>query len=373
MARILIVTQSNETGLTYHRQTVPHKHFTRNYEGYDVDITYDISEATKEELGQYQIVSFLRLVDHEGKTEQILEKCKQAGCKTVIDIDDYWNLHPSHELSPAYKKHNIPQQTIDGLKNCDWVTTTTEHFADKIREFNKNVTVLPNSIDEAEMQFKPAPTYSNRLRFGWIGGVYHSQDIAMLQNGIKDVWRSCNHKAFQLCLGGYNKNRAYDYLETIFTDNYKYPKDLGYQKYLKTFLPLNNHVMDSEPYKRLWGKDVREYAGMYNDIDVALIPLVETAFNSYKSQIKIIEAGWFKKAAIVSNVMPYTIDCNRNNSILISPSKRGEGWGPAIKSLILDPNKAKDKAEALHELVKEKYSMDKTNIIRDQLYKRLCE
>lgn len=156
MIKVLVVTQRKPTGLTYHRQTVPHLNLLKDYE-YKIGFTYDVSEATKEELSNYQIVSFLRLVDSEGKTESIIQNCKDAGCKVVVDIDDYWNLHPTHELYKSYKENDIPNQTITGLKNADWVTTTTEHFADKIREFNENVTVLPNAIDEDEPQFKVEP------------------------------------------------------------------------------------------------------------------------------------------------------------------------------------------------------------------------
>lgn len=368
--KILIVTQPKETGLTYHRQTVPHRHLQRNYEGYEIDTTFDISEATKEELGQYQIVTFLRLVNEKGKTEELLDKCKDAGCKTVIDIDDYWHLHPSHELHKAYKEYKIPEQTISGLTNCDWVTTTTEHFADKIKQFNENVTVLPNSIDAEEKQFIEQPYYSDRVRLGWIGGVYHSPDIALMASGIKSLWKTDTTK-FQLCLGGYNPNHAYNYLEGIFTDFGKFPKDKEYWKYLNECTEKNSHLMEGQPYKRLWGKNVNEYATLYNEIDVALVPLVSNSFNSFKSQIKIIEAGWFKKACIVSNVKPYTFDCTKENSILINPKE--DRWGSAMKSLILHPERIKELGEKMHEVVKEKYVMDKVNVVRDQLYKRIAE
>ena len=71
--------------------------------------------------------------------------------------------------------------------------------------------------------------------------------------------------------------------------------------------------------------------------------------------------------------MPYTIDCKRNNSILISPNKRNEGWGVAMKSLILNPNRVEELAESLHETVKDKYNMDNVNKIRNQLYKSICQ
>lgn len=372
--KILVVTQSKETGLTYHRQAVQHRHLLRNYDGYTVDLTYDISEATTDQLKDYQVVSFLRNVSTTGQTVEILNKCKEAGCKTVIDIDDYWNLHPSHELYGAYKEHNIPQQTVDGLTNCDWVTTTTEHFADKIKEFNKNVTVLPNSIDPVEPQYTQAPTFGgDRVRFGWIGGVYHAEDIKLLYPGFKDVWKTVDNSKFQFCLGGYNPNHAYNFLEGLFTDFGKYPKDKEYWNYLFEATQKDSHLMDGQPYKRLWGKDVNEYASLYNEIDVALVPLNSNAFNGYKSQIKIIEAGWFKKACIVSNVLPYSVDCTNQNSILVQPGKKGNNWGSAIKSLIKNPERISELGEAMHEVVREKYMMDKVNVVRDQLYRRLSE
>lgn len=372
MIKILVVTQPTETGLTYHRQTVPHRHLEANYSEYRVDITYDVSEATKEELSQYQIVSFLRLVSEKGETEKIIQNCKDAGCKVVLDIDDYWHLHPTHELYKAYNKHDIPNQTIAGLVNADWVTTTTEHFADKIREFNKNVVVLPNSVDENEPQYKVNDTYSDRMRFGYIAGVYHVPDARLMYEGMKDVHKKIKKDKYQFCLGGYNPNQAYNFIEFMFTNEYK-ALSSDYREYLAKYTQEDNHKGDSENYKRLWAKDVNNYASLYNDIDVALVPLVEHNFNSYKSQIKIIEAGWFKKSVIVSNVMPYTIDCNKSNSTLISPSKRGDGWGVAMKSLILNPNKADDLAESLHEHVKANYNMDKVNVVRNELYKRICE
>lgn len=370
--RILVVTQQRETGLTYHRQTVPHRHLTANYEKYKVDYAYDISGATKEELSNYQIVTFLRVVDADYKSKEILDKCKEAGCKTVIDIDDYWNLNKTHELYHTYEKNNISKQTVDGLVNCDWVTTTTEHFADKIREFNKNVTVLPNSIDPLQPQFMPNKKESDKVRFGYIAGVFHAPDARLMFEGMRDVYKTINRNKFQFCLGGYNPNMSYNFIEMMFTNEFK-SISKTYKEYLVKYVQEGNEIADLEPYKRLWGLDVYNYARLYNEVDVSLVPLVSNSFNSYKSQIKIIEAGHFKKAAIVSNVAPYTFDCNKENSILINPDKKNLGWGVAIKSLIQNPNRIEDLGEALHETVKDKYNINTVNKVRNELYQKLCE
>jgi glycosyltransferase involved in cell wall biosynthesis len=374
MIRILLVTQSKHNGLTYHRQLIPHTNLERNYLGeYEVIPCHDIDLITDNELQTFNIVSFLRLINEKNRSKEIIDRCKKAGCKVVIDIDDYWHLHRTHGLHETYEKYKIAQQTVDGLINADYVTTTTEHFSDKIKEFNKNVLVLSNSIDTTVEQFQEKSYYSDRLRFGWVGGIYHAQDVRLMYEGFKDVFKNANSNKFQLCLGGFGLYDEYKFLEMVYTDEYKNIKNLEYKKYLLEYKQQNNHLAECEPYKRLWGKSVWDYGTLYNEIDVALVPLVETSFNSFKSQIKIIEAGFFKKAVIVSNVMPYTIDCKKHNSILISPSKRNEGWGVAIKSLIHNPERAKELGEKMYETVKDKYNMDNVNISRNQLYKLLCE
>ena len=374
MIKILLVTQTNHTGLTYHRQLIPHTNLERNYPGeYEVIPCHDINLVTDEELKDYQIVSFLRIVDYQFKTKDIIDRCKKAGCKVIIDIDDYWKLHPTHELFKAYEDNKIAEQTIIGLELVDYVTCTTEHFADRIKQHNTNVEVLSNSIDTTELQFQNKPINADRLRLGWIGGIYHHKDIRLMYEGFNEVFKGVKSDKFQLCLGGFGANQVYQFLEVIYTNEYKNIKSDLYRKYLAEYIEQGNEIANEQPYKRLWGKSVFQYGTLYNEIDVALVPLVEHNFNSFKSQIKIIEAGFFKKAVIVSNVMPYTIDCKRNNSIIISPDKRNEGWGVAMKSLILNPNRVEELGLAMYETVKDKYNMNNVNITRNQLYKKMCE
>jgi glycosyltransferase involved in cell wall biosynthesis len=419
--KILLVTTKELTGLNYHRQFMPHKHLQENYEGYEYSKCFSLTTVTDEQIKEHDIVSFLRIAENPAiadPTESIL-RAKKLGCKTILDIDDYWVLHPKHPQKAMYEDSGYPAHAIAGLKEVDYVTTTTEHFADKIREYNKNVIVLPNSINPNIPQFKIQDIPNDRVRLGWIGGVFHAEDLKMVHNGFKEVWKTVNHSKFQFCLGGWNypeklgyvqhqikhapfdpsmlqmfktfESRLlrgedvpnnyifreelgnvppYDLIEGYMTDFLKFPKDELYKDFLKKKVADVTQGFD-KPYRRLQGQTADNYASMYNDIDVALIPLVENSFNSYKSQIKIIEAGYFKKAVVVSSVNPYLVDCNKGNSIQISPSKRGDGWGSAMKSLIFNKNKREDLAEVLHEHVIDNYLMDKTNKIRHQLYQSL--
>lgn len=374
MIRILLIVQQQATGLTYHRQLIPHTNLERNYSGeYEVIPCHDINLVSDEELKDFQIVSFLRIIDYQFKTQDIIYRCKKAGCKVIIDIDDYWKLHPTHELFKAYEEHKIAEQTVAGLELADYVTCTTEHFADRIRQHNTNVLVLSNSIDTIETQFENKLIESERVRLSYIAGIYHVPDARLMYEGMNEVYKTYDNSKFQFCLGGFGVNEQYKFIEQIFTNQFKNIYSQFYKGYLKEFRQEDNDLGNCHPYKRLWGTSVWQYATLYNETDICLVPLVNNKFNNCKSEIKIIEAGHFKKAVIVSNVKPYTICCNKSNSILINPSKNNEGWGVAMKAMIHNKNRREDLSESLHEMVKENYYMDKISIIRNQLYKKLCE
>ena len=198
-------------------------------------------------------------------------------------------------------------------------------------------------------------------------------DARLMYEGMNEVYKTYDNSKFQFCLGGFGVNEQYKFIEQIFTNQFKNIYSQFYKGYLKEFRQEDNDLGNCHPYKRLWGTSVWQYATLYNETDICLVPLVNNKFNNCKSEIKIIEAGHFKKAVIVSNVKPYTICCNKSNSILINPSKNNEGWGVAMKAMIHNKNRREDLSESLHEMVKENYYMDKISIIRNQLYKKLCE
>jgi glycosyltransferase involved in cell wall biosynthesis len=123
------------------------------------------------------------------------------------------------------------------------------------------------------------------------------------------------------------------------------------------------------PYVRRWTQEVSKYAMNYNYFDVSLAPLVESFFNSCKSQLKVIEAGFHKKAIIASETNPYTIDLvsavdngvfnDKGNALVVSPRKNHKDWAKHMKRLINNPNLVQDLGNRLYETVKVNYSLKK--------------
>lgn len=374
--KILLITSKKLTGLNYHRQIVPFQGLTE----FDVKVCEEWSdEITDEFLKDFHCVSFLRNINLNGKTKEIAERIHKLGLKIHFDIDDYWKLPSSHPFYKAYAEQKVGEQTIEALEVSDFVTTTTEYLAFRIRDFNDSVYILPNAINPNEKQWELNNIESEKVRFGYIAGVHHQKDVLILEKNFKKVWEANDlYNKFQLIPAGFNLNKYseeriimnpyYRFVEQIFTDNYKYIKNKDYKEYLQDNNPQNTDLFINEPYRRLWGTDTFNYAKLYDYIDVSLVPLEQNMFSSCKSELKLIESGFKKKAVIVSNVNPYNILINKENCLSILPSRNHIEWFTNMRKLVLNPNMVKDLGEALYEAVKVKYHVDTVNKERKQIF-----
>jgi glycosyltransferase involved in cell wall biosynthesis len=138
----------------------------------------------------------------------------------------------------------------------------------------------------------------------------------------------------------------------------------------------------NESYLRVWTKPVTSYAKNYSKFDVSLSPIKNHIFNRMKSQLKVIEAGFYKKAIIASNIGPYTIDlkhCLQNgnfvdgNAMLVDESRNHTDWAKFIEKLVRNPNLVKDMGERLYETVKDKYDLNVVTNNRASFYSSIVK
>jgi len=223
-----------------------------------------------------------------------------------------------------------------------------------------------------------------------------------MSNGISSIYNEFGSKVqFVLCgfdtrgtvteieqNTGQQRQRPIQPLETvwykyeqIFTDKSKV-LSLPYRAYLSTFAE-GDYDDTNEPYRRRWTKEINTYATNYNTFDVSLAPLVESTFNANKSQLKVIEAGFHKKAIIASETDPYTLDLisavnegkfnDKGNALLVGPKKNHKDWAKHMKRLIENPNMIEDLGERLYETVKDTYSLKKVCQDRVEFFKSIIK
>jgi hypothetical protein len=135
----------------------------------------------------------------------------------------------------------------------------------------------------------------------------------------------------------------------------------------------------NEAYRRVWTKPVTSYATNYNLFDIALAPIEENIFNKCKSQLKVIEAGFHKKALVATDFGPYQIDLSNvyerggeinlnGNVFLVDSSKNHKFWGKHLIKMIENPELIKTLATNLHNTVKDKYSAEAVSKLRRDFY-----
>jgi glycosyltransferase involved in cell wall biosynthesis len=397
----VLVVPSDRTGVGKFRSVDPHI-FLQNLYGDDfhVDIMYDVPYEDVNFWTQYQIVVCHRSIGPDfDKANRLIQMLNSLGVITIVDIDDYWMPGKEHPIHDIIKFNKINEKIVANLKVAKYVTTTTSLFADEIKKLNKNVVVFPNAINPNESQFKEPTPESDRLRIGWLGGSSHLHDIQLLDQGLSKVTSLKDKVQYVLCgfdtrgtvteinsqTGEHTKRNilpaetVWAAYEKIFTQNYSIVSD----DYKKNLLNYSQEAFPSEldeAYVRVWTKPVTSYAKNYSKFDVSLSPIKNHMFNRMKSQLKVIEAGFYKKALIASNLGPYTIDlkhCLKNgefvdgNALLVDENRNHSDWAKYIEKLVKNPNLAKDMGERLYETVKDKYDLNVVTKARAEFYKSI--
>ena len=399
----VLVLPSDRTGVGKFRSVEPHIFLQNLYpDEFHVDIDYDPKMDDMNYWKKYQIVHFHRTLnpDYE-KSNAVIQKLNNAGIITILDIDDYWlptKEHPAHQL---VIQNNLFEKIKNNIKVAKYVTTTTSLFAHEISKLNKNVFVIPNSINPEESQFKEPTIPSDKLRFGWLGGSSHLHDLELFGNTFERL-KSYQDK-IQLYLCGFDtrgsmteinaqtgeqKSRPIKPLETVWyryeqivTTNH-YMMSADYKEFLMKFKEDNSVNFPDEYYQRVWTRPVTSYAKNYSKFDVSLAPIKNHIFNKVKSQLKVIEAGFYKKAIIASDFGPYTVDLKsayvnkkftNGNALLVNEFKNYNDWYKNIKLLSDNPNMAYDLGQKLYETVKDTYDLRVVTKNRAELYKSLLK
>jgi glycosyltransferase involved in cell wall biosynthesis len=398
----VLVLPSDRTGVGKFRSVDPHVMLQNNHEeDFHVDIDYDPKINDENYWRQYDIVHFHRSIGQDyNQAPLIIQKLNSMGIVTIMDLDDYWlptKEHPVHQLVLQNKLH---EKILANMKVAGNVITTTSIFATEISKYNKNVYVLPNAINPNEPQFQAETKPSNKLRFGWLGGSSHLHDLKLLDGTFNALSPFKNDFSVYLCgfdtrgtvteinqQTGEQKQRPIKPEETvwaryeeIFTAKYSLV-DEKHKEILMKFKEEDSVSDTNTFYNRIWTKPVTSYAANYRWFDVSLAPIKNHIFNRVKSQLKVIEAGFYKKAIIASNIGPYTIDLKHSlkngefvdgNALLVDEVRNGD-WSKYMKKLIQNPNWSYDLGQRLYETVKDTYDLNKVTRDRAELYKTLVK
>ena len=305
-----------------------------NLNGQEFKIPMDGTLPHKKWLEQFDVCVFSRNISPVLRPHQEFTRLHEAGVKIVIDIDDYWEVDKDHVLYNYQQQSNLSKCIADQIRVADMVWCTHKKLAEYITHElgrKRNIVTVQNAIDPNEPQFAKESEY-NYDRVFYQGSVTHFHDLKLIAPAV-------NQLGANMKITGFGKDVVWDRVAKLFN---------------------NLEKQDALPVFR--------YGAAYDGEGVCVVPLRDTKFTRGKSELKMIEAGWFKKSVAVSNVYPYTrLIKDGKNCLAVD-----DDWKGALKRLLDNPSLQDDLREQLHEDVKQNYMIADVNKKRIQALKSLC-
>ena len=286
-----------------------------------------VHPADREGCGEYRIISPMRALQKAGRaqgweTMRIFEPAEMARfspesivlqrqmewpqieamerhkklLKTfrVFEIDDLITNLPVKSLHKAQIHKDIAKRFRKAAGLCNRLVVATEPLAKAYQGFSEEVRVQPNCIEDAIWGvLQPKRRGGSKPRVGWAGGVGHTGDLEMIADVVRDLADEVDWVFFGLC-----------------------PDALRpYVREFHTGVPLPQY-----PAK---------LASL--DLDLALAPLENNAFNEAKSHLRILEYGILGYPVIASDIFPYQGDFP-----VTLVANRYRDWVRAIREQIAD-------------------------------------
>jgi glycosyltransferase involved in cell wall biosynthesis len=407
---ILVVPSDDRGGVGFYRSLQPHNKLAKLFPD-EFDITIDMHPVWTNlaEFDKYNLIHLHKaLFPDMAAFQAAMKYCKSKGIVTILDIDDYWALDPHHPQYVSQKMGRYDELIKNNLRLFDYITTTTQLFADEIKKVNPNATVfvIPNAIDPTAPEFQVNKEPNDKVRIGLVMGSSHEHDMELLKGVVNSISGDVKKK-MQIVLCGFDTrgtSKLYDHrtgrvieerpIEPKETVWYRYEQNVSdnwklttpqYKQFLDMFIPGSEYPSEKDEfYRRCWTKDMDHYYEHFSKIDILLAPLQRNQFNKVKSQLKCIEAGFSHTAIIASDFGPYTIDLKpyllfggaideTGNAMMVKEGKDHKDWRRYIEYLVKNPDALKKLQDNLYETVREKYNLNNVTKNRAEIYRTLIE
>lgn len=198
---------------------------------------------------------------------QAIDEANARGILTVFELDDdLWMIHESNPVKAFWSDERL-KLLQENIRRCKLVTTTTETLAKRLRLYSDNVVVLPNMVAESEYGFTHEE--HKRLVIGWSGSNSHYPDIRLLADVITQLLDRYPNVVCRLA------GAQYDWLP------------------------------EHERLEHIDCVSLGDYPKLLQEVDIAMVPLVDNRFNSSKSDLKVLEYAASNVAVVASEVESY--------------------------------------------------------------------
>ena len=307
------------------------------YENYKFYIVYpnDIPKF-KEDISKNKVLFDYIIIQRNwldlNISKLIYEKSKDLNFKIIFEIDDdLINMDKSNPGYPFFYK--IKKDLEFMVKEADVVSVSTENLKNTLIHLNNNIVVIPNRLIPSWFkQVEYEPYSDNIIKIGYMGSIYHSWDLILIEDAIKIVKEYFSKKGIEIIfelIGGSEKE--IDFAQRIEVPNeYK-----SYFEFVDWFVKIAN-----------W--------------DIAIAPLEESNLNNAKSELKFLEYSALKIPGVYSAIGPYKQNIIHEKTGLLVYNNTTEEWVNNIIRLIENNDLRIEIIKNAYENVKNNYLIEES-------------
>jgi hypothetical protein len=241
----------------------------------------------------------------------LVRKVQQNNIRLVVDSDDGF-----HAIDSTHNEFTVHTSRLDAfntiLARADEVWLSTKRLAQSYKEHSQKIHIIPNTLDPRLWQSKNTnTTVGGVVRFLYMGTATHDEDFKLILPALEELAKK-HPKSFTLDVIGVSDSvKETNWLRIL-------PQVRGsmYPDFVAWYL-------EQGPF------------------DYGLSPLVDSAFNRSKSDIKCLDYLAAGIIPVVSDIEPYR--AKELQEFIIKVSNNSDSWIKALESLILNVQEDKQK------------------------------
>jgi len=221
----------------------------------------------------------------------------------IYEVDDFLTNIP--DSNPNHAVGNPNAAYIHGLvRRCTAVSVSTGELKRHFEQYNENIFVLPNLLDDGLWQTPSPDSGARPLVVSYTGTITHATDIALLEEVLERIAAAHPGEVSFTFMGCATERLS------------RLP---GF-----TFIPF-------ETTYETYARKLQQIP-----IDIALVPLEDNPFNRCKSNVKWLEYSACGVAGIYADLTPYNTTIEHGNTGLLVGNDPQQ-WFNAIDLLIKNP------------------------------------
>jgi GT2 family glycosyltransferase len=233
----------------------------------------------------------------------------------VFGQDDLIYALPKNNPYAKTNYKDIKQRVYKALSCCDRLIVTTEPLAEAYRSVISDIRVIPNYLEQHRWAHLSARRgVGQKPRIGWAGAAQHQGDLQLMIPVVKALADEVDWIFFGLCP------------EALRPYLHEYYNMVPFAQYSAKLASLN--------------------------LDLAIAPLEQNAFNEAKSNLRLLEYGILGYPVVCSDIYPY------QNAPVARVANTPEAWIEAIRERLYDLEAAFAEGDLLKQWVVEQWLLD---------------